>query len=243
MVRTGQVRAGSGGGANRGNDVYMAEIVIFGAGMSAEVAKAYLEAHTEHRIVGFTVDAAYAASDQFCGLPLVPWERLEDSFPPDRVELLGPISCRLMNEFRRDRYLEGKARQYRFASFIHPDCFFYANEIGEHCFILGQTIIEPGARIGDNVVIWGGCYIAHHCVIGDHTFLSGRAGVAGRTKIGERCFLGMQVAVTEGLTIGAGSLISKGAFVTRDLPPNSVVRRGCEGKVMPFPSSRVRRLL
>ncbi len=122
--------------------------------MSAEVAKAYLEAHTVHRVVGFTVDPAYATSDRFCDLPLVAWDRLEEAFPPDRVELLGPISYRLLNEFRRDRFFEGKARHYRFASFIHPDCLHYANEIGEHCFI-GPSVIEPGARIGNNVIVWG----------------------------------------------------------------------------------------
>ena len=221
----------------------MADIVIFGASMSAEAAKAYLEAHTEHCVVGFTVDAAYARSDQFCGLPLVPWDRLEERFPPDRVELLGPISYRLMNEFRRDRYLEGKARHYRFASFIHPDCRSYATEIGEHCFILGQTVIEPCARIGSNVVIWGGCYVAHHCVIGDHTFMSGLVGIAGGTTIGERCFLGGRATVAEGLTIGAGSLIAIGALVTRDLPTNSVARRARGERITQLPSARMRRLL
>src|SRR5439155_1817769 len=135
----------------------MADIVFFGTGHSAEVAKVYIESHSEHRIVGFTVDAQYATAATFHDLPLVPCQRLEEFFPPDQVELLGPISYARMNEFRRDRYLEGKARNYRFASFIHPDCHIYTKDIGEHCFILEANIIEPFARIGDNVVIWSGC--------------------------------------------------------------------------------------
>jgi sugar O-acyltransferase (sialic acid O-acetyltransferase NeuD family) len=220
----------------------MSDIVIFGASMTAEVAKTYLEIYTPHRVVGFTVDSAYATEDQFCGLPLVAWERLEEKFPPDRVELLGPISYRLMNELRRDRFMEGKARQYRFASFIHPNCLRYGDDIGEHCFI-GPNVIEPGARIGNNVVIWGGSYIAHHCVIGDHTFISGEVGVSGGTRIGERCFLGGGAVVGEGLTIGDGCLLSMGVVVTKNLPPNAVVRRKGEDRVAPFPSSRVKRLL
>src|SRR5258708_7583620 len=104
----------------------MADIVIFGAGQIAEVAKIYIDAHSEHRIIGFTVDAQFVKSDRFLNLPLVPWERLEQFFPPDRVELLGPLSYRRINEFRRDRYLEGKARHYRFASFIHPNSHIYS---------------------------------------------------------------------------------------------------------------------
>jgi sugar O-acyltransferase (sialic acid O-acetyltransferase NeuD family) len=221
----------------------MSDIVIFGASMTAEVAKAYLEAHTDHHIVGFTVDPAYATTDTFHGLPLVPWDRLEQVFPPSQVQLLGPISYRRLNEFRRDRYLEGKGRGYRFASFIHPDCHIYTGDIGEHCFILEGNVIEPYAKIGNNVILWGGNYIAHHCVIGDHCFFSSQIGIAGATRIGERCFLGGKVGITEGLTIGDGCLLSAAVIVTKDVPPGSVVVRASRDRIALFPSSRARGLL
>ncbi len=220
----------------------MADIVIFGASMTAEVAKTYLETFTEHRVVGFTVDPPYATTDRFCGLPLVPWDRLEATFPPERVELLGPISYRLMNELRRDRFLEGKARSYRFISFIHPDCRLYGNEIGEHCFI-GPNLIDPHVRIGANVVVWGGSYIAHHCVIGDHTFIGGDVGISGGTRIGERCFVAGHVAIREGLTIGDGCFLPLGSIVNKSLPPNTVVHHRYDDKIARVPISRIHRLL
>lgn len=220
----------------------MADIVIFGASMSAEVAKVYLESHTDHRIVGFTVDPAYANDDRFHGLPLVPWDRLEQVFPPSEVELLGPISYRHLNEFRRDRYFEGKARGYSFASFIHPHCHIYTIDIGEHCFILEGNVIEPYAKIGNNVILWGGSHIAHHCVVGDHCFFSSQVGIAGATRIGERCFLGGKVGVTEGRTIGDGCFLSAAVTVTKDVPPCSVVIRSRRDRIVPIPSSRMRRL-
>lgn len=36
----------------------MSDIVLFGAGSTAEVVTAYLEAHTEHRVIAYTVDQA-----------------------------------------------------------------------------------------------------------------------------------------------------------------------------------------
>ncbi|MBV8889768.1 MAG: acetyltransferase [Alphaproteobacteria bacterium] len=221
----------------------MADIVIFGASPSAEVAKTYLEAHSSHRIVGFTVDDRYATREQFCGLPLVPWDRLEQFFPPSQVQLLGPISYRRMNEFRRDRYLEGKERSYRFASFIHPNSQIYTDDIGEHCFILEANVVQPHVKIGNNVILWGANWIGHHCVIGDHCFFSSQIGIAGGTRIGERCFVGGQAGVIEGLTIGDACLLSAGVFVSRDIPAGSVVRRGSVDKIAPFPSSRMRGLL
>jgi sugar O-acyltransferase (sialic acid O-acetyltransferase NeuD family) len=221
----------------------MADIVIFGASMSAEVAKVYLEAHTDHRIVGFTVDPAYARAETFHGLPLIPWDLLEGAFPPSQVQLLGPISYRRLNEFRRDRYLEGKARGYRFASFIHPDCHIYTSDIGEHCFILEGNVIEPYAKVGNNVILWGGNHIAHHCIVGDHCFFSSQVGISGATRIGERCFFGGKVGVTEGLTIGDGCFLSAAVVVTSDVPSGSVVVRSNRDPIASFPSSRMRRLL
>ena len=117
----------------------MANIVIFGTGYSADVARVYLQRYSNHQIVGFTVDRQYATTQRFHDLPVVAWDSLEGVFPPDQVELLGPISYSRMNQFRRERYREGKARNYRFASFIHPQSNVETEEIGAHCFI--QSIV------------------------------------------------------------------------------------------------------
>jgi sugar O-acyltransferase (sialic acid O-acetyltransferase NeuD family) len=218
----------------------MADIVIFGGGQIAEVAKAYIDRHGDHRIVGYTVDAAYVTTDRFLGLPLVPWERLEQFFPPGEIQLLGPLSYRRMNEFRRDRYFEGKARNYQFASFVHPHSHIYTEDIGENCFILEANVIQPFVRIGNNVMMWSGNHIGHHSIIGDHCFLASQVGIAGSTRIGEGCFLAGQVGVTEGLTIGNNCLLSVGTLVTKDLADGSVVVRGAADHVANFPSSRIR---
>jgi sugar O-acyltransferase (sialic acid O-acetyltransferase NeuD family) len=221
----------------------MTDIVVFGAGQIAEVAKVYIDAHGPDRIVGFTVDAEYLKSDSFHGLPLVPWERLEDFFRPDDVKLLGPLSYRRINEFRKARYLEGKRRKYQFASFIHPHSHIHTTDIGENCLILEANIVQPYARIGNNVIMWSGNHIGHHCVIGDHCFITSQVGIAGATRIGEGCFLGGRVGITEGLTIGDDCFLSFGVIVTKDLPPGSVVLRGPPDPVAPFPSSRMRGLV
>ena len=188
----------------------MADIVIFGAGQMAEVAKVYMDAHSDDRIVGFTVDAQYAKVDRFHGLPVVPWENLEEFFPPDQVWLLGPLSYRRVNEFRRARYLEGKRRTYRFASFIHPNSHVYTKEIGENCFILEANVIQPFVKIGNNVMLWSNNHIGHHSIIGDHCFLVVGVVIAGGTRIGEGCFLGGKVGITGGLTIGDDCFLSMG---------------------------------
>jgi sugar O-acyltransferase (sialic acid O-acetyltransferase NeuD family) len=221
----------------------MADIVVFGAGQIAETAKVYIDAHSGDRVVGFTVDRQYAKSDRFHGLPLVVWEDLEKFFPPAQVKLLGPLSYRRMNEFRRTRYREGKERGYQFASFIHPNSQIYTTVIGENCFILEANVIQPFVKIGDDVIMWSGNHIGHHSVIGDHCFLAGQVGIAGATRIGTGCFLGGKAGITQGVTIGEDCFLSFGVIVTRDLAAGSVVVRGSPDPVAAFSSSRMRGLL
>jgi acetyltransferase-like isoleucine patch superfamily enzyme len=218
----------------------MADIVFFGTGQSAEVARVYLEAYSQHRIVGFTVDAQYWKAETFYGLPVVPWERLEESFPPEQVELLGPISYARMNEFRRDRYLEGKARQYRFASFIHPDCHIYTQDIGEHCFILESNIVEPLARIGNNLVMWGGCHIGHHAVIGDDCFIAAGVVIGARARIDRRCFLGVRAVILPDVTVGEASMLGVAVSIQTHVAPGSVIASDARNRLARFPSSRLR---
>lgn len=219
----------------------MADVVIFGAGQIAEVAKTYIDAHGPHRVVGFTVDQAYLGAETFHGLPVVAWERLEQHFPADSIELLGPLSYRRMNEFRRDRHLEGKARGYRFASFIHPASHVYTAEIGENCFILENNVIQPYARIGDGVIIWSGNHVGHHAVIGDYCFLASQVGLGGGVRVGARSFLAGKVGIESGLEIGEACFIGTGAIVKRNLPAETVVP-GEADTIARYPSSRLKRL-
>ncbi len=154
---------------------------------------------------------------------------------------MGPLSYRQLNEFRRDRHLEGKARGYKFASFIHPASHIYTTEIGENCFILEANVIQPFVRIGAGVMIWSGNHIGHHCQIGDYCFLSSHVGLGSGVKLGERCFLGGKVGIETSVAIGDACFLGGGAIVKKNLPAESVVP-GQMDVVAPYPSSRLKRL-
>ena len=59
------------------------ELVIFGTGSIAELAKFYFENDSEYNIIGFTVNSNYInGNDTFLGKPLVPFENIENYFSP-----------------------------------------------------------------------------------------------------------------------------------------------------------------
>lgn len=219
----------------------MADIVIFGAGEVAQVAKAYLDLYARDRVVGFTVDAAYRGSDTFLSLPLVDWERLDERFPPENVRLLGPLSYARMNDLRAERYLEGKRRGYEFASFVHPGSHVHAARIGENSFILENNVIQPFVDIGVGALVWSGNHIGHHASVGDFCFLASHIAIGGGTSLGERCFVAGQVGIESRLTIGRASFIGSGAIVKQDLADESVVP-GPHDRPARYSSARLKRL-
>ena len=202
----------------------MQDIVIFGTGQIADVAKVYIDTFGPGRVVGFTIDEDRLTTNEHCGLPVIGWERLEARFPPDKVKIIGPLSYQRLNDFRRERHLEGRARGYSFASFIHPSVQNLAETIGENAFILENCILQPFVRIGDGCMIWTACHIGHHTTIDDYCFLSSQVGVASSVHIGAGCLIGGQVGIDNALSIGAHSYIQSRAIIRRNIPAESVVR-------------------
>ena len=199
------------------------DIVLFGAGQFADVVAVYLEAHSQDRIVAYTVDAAYRQQDEFRGLPLVDWESLEQFYPPGSVQILGPISFRDGNRFRRDRFEDGLARGYSFYTFVHPNCDNYAANIGQNVLILEGNTLQPYTEIGDNCILWSNNHIGHHTQLGKHCFLAGQVGLGGNTQVGEGVFLAGKSGAIDNVSIGDWSLMNFGAYATQNIPPDSIV--------------------
>lgn len=221
----------------------MADIAVFGAGPIADVATVYLQRHTDHRIVAYVADAAFCRSDLHNGLPLLPWETLPTALPPGQVRLFGPLSFRRMNAFRRDRYLEGKARGYEFISFVHPSCHVYTQDIGENCFILEHNVIQPFVRIGNNVMMWSGNHIGHHSVVGDHCFFSSQVGLSGSTAVGEGCFFGGQTGIGSGVVIGNNCFFGECTVIVREQVPDGSVYLATSSPRSKHDSSRLARIM
>ena len=97
-----------------------------------------------------------------------------------------------------------------------------APQIGEHCFILESQVIQPYARIGNNVVLWSGNHIGHHSSIGDHCFVASHVVVSGNVQVGSHCFLGVNATIGDGIAIGDRCIIGASAVVLRDVPAEGI---------------------
>jgi len=102
--------------------------------------------------------------------------------------------------------------------------------------------ISRSARIGDGSVLQSGAYLSsdasidrfvrlnvdamvmHDCQVGNYTTIAPRAVLLGRVTVGEGCYVGANSTVLPGVTVGEGCIIGAGAVVTKDVPPNTIVK-------------------
>lgn len=218
------------------------KIVIFGIGEIAELADFYFTHDSAFEVVGFTVDAAYLKDPKFRGRPVVPFENVTQSFPPEDYGLFVAISYSGLNELRTARVAAARAAGYRLVSYVSSRATIFPGlEIEDNCFILEDNTIQPFARIGANVTLWSGNHIGHHSVIEDNVFVASHVVVSGGVKIGKGSFVGVNATFRDHVTIGEKCVIGAGALVLEDQPEFSVVApRGTERSSVP--STRLRRI-
>jgi sugar O-acyltransferase (sialic acid O-acetyltransferase NeuD family) len=199
------------------------DVVIFGLGQQASVSWLNLTHDSPHRVVAFTVDAAYCDRDTLHGLPVVAFEDLAERYPPDRVALLIPLSYRHMNRLRTEKFAQAKARGYSCISYVSQRAIVWPDlKLGENCIIQAGANIQPFVEIGDNCMLMAGATIGHHSRLGDHCFLAAEAVLGGGTEIGAGCVIGINGTVRNAVRVASRCLVGAGAVVAADTEPDGI---------------------
>lgn len=208
------------------------KLVIFGAGEIGQLARYYFQRDSEYDVVGFTADDAFVQEELFEGLPLIPFSRVKDHFPPDQFFMHVALSYRKLNRIRAEKYTAAKAAGYTLPSYVCSRSVYWDDlTLGDNCFILENQTIQPTVKIGSNVMIWSGNHLGHASVIGDHTYIASHVCISGHTKIGTHCFFGVNAATRDFVRIGDSVFIAMGACVTKDVKDGAVVL-GARGEVL-----------
>jgi sugar O-acyltransferase (sialic acid O-acetyltransferase NeuD family) len=220
----------------------MAKVLIFGAGQIADVAHFYLTHDSPHEVAAFTVDREFMRAGTHLGLPVEPFETVENAYPPDSFQMLVAMSYRGVNRIREAKYTEAKQKGYRFVSYVNSRAVTWpGRRIGENCLVLEQNVIQPFVEIGNNVILWSGNHIGHHSRIGDHCFLGSHVVVSGSVIIGRRCFVGVNATIRDGITIADDCVIGAGSLILRDTE-HGAVYAGAPARLLPTRSHELREI-
>ena len=221
----------------------MSKLVIFGCGDIAQLAHFYFTSDSANEVVAFTVDRAYLPADaMFCGLPVVPFEEVDQMYPPDTHAIFVALSYTKINQVRAAKVDEAAQKGYSLASYISSRATVLTQEpIGANAFILEDNTVQPFVKIGRDVTLWSGNHIGHHSEIGDHCFIASHIVVSGGVKVGPRCFIGVNATLRDHITIGEGCVIGMGAMILADCEADGLYAvTGTERAKIP--ASRLRKL-
>ncbi|MGR9036840.1 MAG: acetyltransferase [Gammaproteobacteria bacterium] len=201
------------------------ELVIVGDSAFAEIAYEYFTHDSDYTVAGFAVEAGYLKSDSLFGLPIVPFETVQERFHPDSHDLFVATVYTQLNRLRARLCREAKLKGYSLASYVSSKAFVWHNvKMGEHCFIFEDNTVQPFVELGDDVILWSGNHIGHHSKIGSHCFLSSHVVVSGFVEVGPFCFLGVNTTIANNLTIGPDCWVEPAAIVTKGLDAGTFLR-------------------
>lgn len=201
------------------------KLILLGDSAFAEVAFEYFTHESRYEVVAFSVERAYLKRDRLFGRPVVPFEDLAGLYAPADHHFYAALVYTQLNRLRARLYQQAKAQGYTPASFISPRAFIWKNvEVGEHCFIFENNVVQPFVKLGANVVLWSGNHIGHHSTVGDHCFISSHVVLSGFVEVGQSCFFGVNASVGNNVKIGADCLFGAGAAVVKDVPEDTLVR-------------------
>ena len=120
------------------------------------------------------------------------------------------------------------ARGFGFANVFHRKAVTprvgtrLSGEFGMGVQVMAGAIIQPGCKIGNNVIINTRASIDHDCIIGDHVHTAPGAILCGGVTVGEGAFIGAGTTVLPGVKIGAGAVIGAASLVRHDIPDNAL---------------------
>lgn len=201
----------------------MSRVVIFGAGSLARLTKFYFETDSELEPVAFTVDREHLEGEEYCGLPLVPFDEILARHPPAEFDMFVALGYKEMNRVRARKYEAARQLGYRTPTYVSSRCTYLSQHPpGENCLILEDNTIQAFARIGNDVTLAGGNVIGHDAVIGDHVYVSSEVVVGGFTRVEPYCFLGVNATLRDDITLGEATIAGAGVVLMSDTKPGSV---------------------
>jgi sugar O-acyltransferase (sialic acid O-acetyltransferase NeuD family) len=101
---------------------------------------------------------------------------------------------------------------------VHPRAVVARDvSLGRGSVVMAGAVINPGARLGQGVIVNTCSSVDHDCVLEDFVHVSVGAHLCGTDRIGARTWVGAGSTVSNNLQICADCMIGAGAVVVRPI--------------------------
>ncbi len=188
------------------------KLIIYGIGRFAEYVGYVFENDSDYEVVAFCIEEKYLESKSFNDKPLLKFESLDSSYPPDQYSLFIAVGN---NEIRKKIFKQSVFKGYNLASYISSKSKFWDNLVaGTNVFIDEGCVLQPFISISDNSILFTSS-LGHHTQIGKHSLLSG-SKTGGNVIIGENCYIGLNASIKQNIKIGDNTIVGMNCAIERD---------------------------
>lgn len=210
----------------------MKNIVLFGAGLHANVCIDIIEKNNEDKIVGI-IDSQVEIGTELYGYPVIGRQENFVSLKEKYNIQAGLITIgdNYARSFVRD-YILSLIHNFTFINAIHPSVSIGRNvKLGSGIVIMAGVVVNPDAVIESFCILNTGAQLEHNCVMGEFSHLSAGSITGGKVRIGKYSAITLGVTILDRLTIGENTVVGSGSLVMHDLPDN-VLAYGVPAKVI-----------
>ena len=210
----------------------MKPFLIFGTGDFADIVGYIIEHEMNAQVSGYMVNERFMDKDIKNGLPVVPFENVEEFFNPTSYNCTIAYEGHDMFVSRRSITEELVKKGYSFDTVISDSAVITNASMGYGNIIMQNVFIGPFTSIGNGNIFWGTAQLQHHNVIGDYNCFAPGTVTCGYTEILEHSFFGANSTIKNGIRISPRTFIGANVYIDRDtdadsvwLPPRAYQRR------------------
>jgi sugar O-acyltransferase (sialic acid O-acetyltransferase NeuD family) len=196
-------------------------LIIIGGGGHAKVLVSTLLLQ-QRSVLGF-VDVN-SALPSLLGTPHLGNDEGVCLYPPEKVRLVNGVGSTGSTALRRAIYERFREKQYNFETVIHPSAIIAPEvHIEDGVQVMAGVVVQPGSRLGTNVIINTGARVDHDCWIDAHAHVAPGATLSGHVRIGSGAHIGAGATIIQGIKVGSAAIVGTGAVVVRDVPAGVTV--------------------
>jgi sugar O-acyltransferase (sialic acid O-acetyltransferase NeuD family) len=196
-----------------------ARIVIVASGRAsdqpiADVAYELLTDDSPYEVAAFAVERKYLSQETHLGLPAVPFQTVQEQYPPQQYGMFVAVGYRRLNHLRARLYHQTKEKGYTLISYVSSKASLWSSvAIGDNCFIMEQNLIHRFVEIDNDVTLWSGNHVSRHVTIRDHVYVASQVVIGEGVEVGAYSVLDYNAVVRRGAKVAADCLIGPGAVV------------------------------
>jgi len=142
----------------------------------------------------------------------------------DGTKLVNGIGSAGCTQARRRAFDAAVAAGNSFVDYRHTTAILDEDmTAGDGLQVLAGAIVQPGCRIGCNVLVNTAAVLEHDVTVEDHVHVAPRACLCGGVRVEIGAHIGAGAVIKQGCVIGSGAVIGAGAVVISDVAPKVTV--------------------